>query len=272
MNKSYLLLAFLTVFSITTIAQEADTSQVKKEKMYTVLGNSWKVTKYEDGTKIIEWEEEKEDYTPKIRNKRSKFHYNFLEAEVGINLYPIDKGAPQVKPWGSWFVGLHSVGTWKLSKNFHLRSTMGVEWYNFKFEDRNIIAVKNPDGLDFVDFDQLPNGPEGTPTKSKISASYASISLVPTIRTNDGNFRFGVGGYAGLRLGGRGKYVYDDADGSKQKSYTKSNMYFENFRYGLRSEIGVGDVTFFFNYDLNDLFQPGLGPELQAMSFGIRLD
>jgi len=61
-------------------------------------------------------------------------------------------------------------------------------------------------------------------------------------------------------------------DGDKQKVFTKSNMYVENFRYGLRGEIGVGDVTFFFNYDLNDLFQPGLGPELQAISFGLRVD
>ncbi|MCS5490169.1 PorT family protein [Algoriphagus limi] len=272
MQKRFLLLTFITLFSSIAMAQEADTSGVKKEKVYTVLGNSWKVTKYDDGTKVIEWEEDDKDDSPKINHKRSKFHYNFLESEVGINIYPTDKGAPQVKPWGSWFVALHSTGTWKVSKNFHLRSTMGVDWYNFKFEERNIIAVKNPGGLAFVDFDQLPDGPEGTPTKSKISASYASISLVPTIRTNNGNFRFGAGAYAGLRLGGRGKYVYDDLDGEKQKVFTKSNMYAENFRYGLRGEIGVGDVTFFFNYDLNDLFQPGLGPELQAMSFGIRLD
>jgi hypothetical protein len=49
-------------------------------------------------------------------------------------------------------------------------------------------------------------------------------------------------------------------------------MYVNNVRYGLRSEIGVGSVTMFFNYDLNDLFEPGKGPELQAMSFGIILN
>jgi hypothetical protein len=95
---------------------------------------------------------------------------------------------------------------------------------------------------------------------------------MPTLRSNDGNLRFGAGAYAGLRIGGRGKFVYDDVDGNQRKQFEKSNMYVENLRYGLRSEIGVGDVTFFFNYDLNELFQPGLGPELQAMSFGIYLD
>ena len=171
-----------------------------------------------------------------------------------------------MKPWGSWYVALNSTGTWKPSKNFHLKSSIGVSWYNFKFEDKNQIAVKTPDGLDFQEFI------EGTGTKSKISASYANFTLVPTIRSNDGNFRFGAGGYAGLRIGGRGKFVYDDENGDKKKQYENSNMYVENFRYGLRSEIGIGDVTLFFNYDLNDLFQAGKGPEFQAMSFGIYLN
>lgn len=275
MKKINLLIAFFSLLSLGVYAQSSDTSKVaEREKTYTIFGKSWKVIQYEDGTKVYEWEEESRDYTEVYSSKKkaTKFDYNFLESEVGINIYPNDKGAPQVKPWGSWFVSLQSVGTWKPSKNFHLRSTLGVSWYNFKFDDESIIAVKNPDGLDFVNFDELPDGPEGTPTKSKISASYATLTIIPTVRTNNGNFRFGAGGYAGYRIGGRGKYVYDDLDGDKQKEYTKSNMYVENFRYGLRGEIGIADVTFFFNYDLNDLFQPGLGPELQAMSFGLRVN
>ena len=64
--------------------------------------------------------------------------------------------------------------------------------------------------------------------------------------------------------------MYDDADGEQNKLYEKSNMYIENLRYGLRGEIGVGkEIDLFFNYDLNDLFQPGKGPEMQAMSFGV---
>lgn len=276
MRKLPLFILALVIFASGTFAQSQDTTKkVEKTLDYTIMGKSWTVTKYADGTKLIEWEEDNQydnDSEKYIRKSTNKFYYNFLESEIGLSMYPNDKGAPQVKPWGSWYVSLHSVGTWKASKNFHLRSTLGVNWYNFKFEDRGTIAVRNPDGLDFVNFEDLPNGPEGVPTKSKISASYATLTLVPTFRTNDGNFRIGAGGYAGFRLGGRGKYVYDDLDGDKQKVFTKSNMYVENFRYGLRGEVGVGDVTFFFNYDLNDLFQPGFGPELQAISFGLRVD
>ncbi len=272
MKKTTLTTVFLVLFALEGFAQGTDSvKSVTKEKQYTILGKSWNVIKYEDGSKSYEWEIDHEQYHNYHSEKSSRFKYNFLEAEVGINVWPVDKGAPQVKPWGSWFVSLQSVGTWKASKNFHLRSTLGVSWYNFKFEDENIVAVKTPDGLEFVDYTEVINDPNADPIKSKISASYATLTVVPTLRTSNGKMRFGTGGYAGYRLGGRGKFVYE-SDGDKKKDFTKSNMYVENFRYGVRSEIGIGDVTLFFNYDLNDLFQAGKGPELQAMSFGIRVD
>ncbi|WP_111672064.1 hypothetical protein [Algoriphagus litoralis] len=258
-------LLFLLVLS-PVLAQEKTAMEGEKTKMYTVLGKTWQVTKYSDGSKTYEWEVEDIDYTNYESHKSSNFSYNFLESEIGINIWPSDEGAPAVKPWGSWYVALNSTGTWKASKNFHFKSSLGVSWYNFKFENRDIIAVKTPDGLEFQEFDQ------GIGTKSKISASFVNLTLMPTLRTNDGNLRFGAGAYAGLRVGGRGKFVYDDAEGNQRKQFEKSNMYVENLRYGLRSEVGVGDVTFFFNYDLNDLFQPGKGPEFQAMSFGVYID
>jgi hypothetical protein len=271
MKKFNLTAVFLLLFAGGVFAQDNDsTKSIKMEKEYTIMGKSWKVIKYEDGSKSYEWELDNGQYVHYHSEKSSKFQYNFLETEVGINIWPADKGAPQVKPWGSWFVSLQSVGTWKASKNFHLRSTLGVSWYNFKFEDRSIFAVKTPDGLEFVDYNQVINDPNAEPIKSKISASYAMLTVIPTVHTSNGKMRFGAGAYAGYRLGGRGKFVYE-SDGEKEKNFTKSNMYVENFRYGVRSEIGIGEVTLFFNYDLNDLFQVNKGPELQAMSFGLRV-
>jgi hypothetical protein len=258
----------MTLLSFSLSAQEKTAMEGEKTKVYTILGKSWQVTKYSDGSKVYEWEEEENDpdfnQIPKTTN--SKFSTSFVESEVGINIWPMDKGAPDVKPWGSWYVALNTTGTWKASRNFHLKSALGVNWYNFKFENRDLIAVKTPGGIEFEEFTG------GIGTKSKISASFVNLTLVPTLLTNDGNLRFGVGGYAGLRVGGRGKFVYNDTEGNSRTQFEKSNLFVNNVRYGLRSEIGVGDVTFFFNYDLNELFEAGKGPELQAMSFGILID
>ncbi|WP_075352487.1 hypothetical protein [Algoriphagus marinus] len=261
MNRLVLITAvfFMSIGSLA--AQSADSSNVKKKKDYTVFGKTWYYEKYNDGTSS--WQFETEEHNNYVsNNKPSKFSSD-LEVDLGLNLWSPTDNAPQVKPWGSWNVNLNMVGTYKASKNFHLKTGIGASFYNFKLEDTDLIAVKTPSGISFEEFT------EGRGTKSKISASYANISLVPTILTNDGKLRLGIGGYAGVRLGGRGKFVYDDASGDQQKIFEKSNMYASNFRYGGRAELGVGDFDLFFNYDFNELFESGKGPKLNAISFGV---
>lgn len=252
-------LFFISLGSLT--AQNTDSTEVKKKKVYTILGNTWYYEKYTDGTFSLEMKAQ--DFAEyDSSHKQSKFSTD-MEVDLGLNLWTPTANAPQVKPWGSWNVNLNMVGTYKATKNLHLKTGLGVSWYNFKLEDTDLIAVKNPEGITFEEF------AEGKGTKSKISASYANLSLVPTLLTNDGNLRLGIGGYAGLRLGGRGKFVYDDDSGNKQKIFEKSNMYASNVRYGVRAEIGVNDFNLFLNYDLNDVFETEKGPKLNAISFGM---
>ncbi|MBN7815362.1 hypothetical protein [Algoriphagus pacificus] len=263
--KNQLILLILFVFSLSTaFAQnEPDTVIYTKDKIIKVFGNTWKYTKNEEGKWILEVEED-DEIQVKERYKTRKFRAD-LNTELGINLVNPTTEMPAVKPWGSWYYAINMEGTYKPARNFHLISSLGVSWYNFKLEDTNLIAVKNPDGIVWEEFEP------GTGTKSKISASYVNLTVVPTILTNNQKLRLGLGGYAGLRVGGRGKFVYDDENGDKTKVFEKSNMYIENFRYGARGEVGIGDVTLFFNYDLNDLFQENLGPKVNAMSFGVTI-
>lgn len=259
-----LLLLFCLGLSQTFAQDKPDTVIYTKSKVIQVFGNTWSYTQNDDGKWILEFEDTGEVEIIEKNYKPSKFTMN-LESELGINVVNPTGRMPAVKPWGSWYYAINATGTTKISKNFHLKSSIGVNWYNFKLEDRSLIAVKTPDGVVWEEFT------EGVGTKSKISASYVNITLVPTVLTNNQKLSLGLGGYIGGRIGGRGKFVYDDANGNKQKQFEKSNMYVENFRYGLRAEIGVGDVTLFYNYDLNNLFQTALGPEVKAMSFGVTI-
>lgn len=243
-------------------SSEPDTIIYTKDKVIKVFGNSWSYNKTEDGKWVLDFEEGNE-YDVQIKKRKNSFRAGFSN-DIGINIWPIDSDAPQVKPWGSWNVALNLSGIQSLGRNFEIKTTAGVSWYNFKLEDTNTIAVKTPGGLEFQEFSG-----NGVGTKSKISASYANITILPTIKTSNQKLRLGVGGYAGYRIGGRGKFVYNDENGDKQKLFEKSNMYVENFRYGLRAEVGVGSINFYVNYDLNDLFQENLGPQVQAISFGI---
>jgi hypothetical protein len=83
-------------------------------------------------------------------------------------------------------------------------------------------------------------------------------------------FRFGLGGYAGYRLGSKTKYVFTD-EGSKRKLKDRDNYHLNNWRYGLRMQIGYRGIDLFANYDLNELFISNRGPALNAFSFGVIL-
>lgn len=264
--KTRLLPLLLFILSLTSVfaQQEPDTVIYTKSKVITVFGNTWSYSQKEDGKWLLEYEDSDQVQIKNINYKPGKFSMN-LESELGINMVTPTGRMPEVKPWGSWYYAINAVGTTKLSKNFHIKSNIGINWYNFKLEDRSLIAVKTPDGVVWEEFT------DGIGTKSKISASYLNFTLVPTVLTNNQKLSLGLGGYVGVRIGGRGKFVYDDENGNKQKLFEKSNMYVDNLRYGLRAEFGVGDVILFYNYDLNNLFQTNLGPEVTAMSFGVTI-
>jgi hypothetical protein len=98
------------------------------------------------------------------------------------------------------------------------------------------------------------------------------------LKVNLGKTEEGVslaaGPYVGYRLGGRSKFVYEGSGNlehlRKESSKVNTGLYLENLRYGLRGEIGIGkNLTFFSTYDLNEFFQPGKGPALNPITFGI---
>ena len=223
------LLFFVLCLSQAFAQGEPDTVIYTKSKVISVFGNTWTYQKNGDGKWILDIEENDEVKIKDI-SVRNRFTVG-IDSELGITQVTPSDIMPTVKPWGSWYYALNLTGKTVVSKNFHLYSTLGVNWYNFKLEDRSLIAVKKPEGIVWEEFSGT-----GTGTKSKISASYLNFTLVPTLLTNNQKLRLGLGGYAGVRIGGRGKYVYDDENDNKQKQFEKSNMYSENFRYGARAE------------------------------------
>ena len=209
---------------------------------------------------------------------RTSQSFNF---DLGTNNYledgkfPDANNAPySVRPWGSWYVSLASIQRTRLGSKFFLEWGVGMSWYTFKFQKDNILIVKDNDGTHFVEDTR-----DVDYEKSKLSASFVQASLVPIVdfgghsrktRMWDGwnnAFRFGLGPYIGYRVSSHSKIVYDDGD--KQKDKQTDSFYLNNFRYGLRLQVGYRSTDLFFNYDLNELFAEGKGPKLNAFSFGV---
>ncbi len=263
MKKLLLILSIGLLCVSLTMAQEENKpdKEVIKSSDFKLFGGEWHYEKYDNKT----WSMTAYDGDIDIEGRKKRRYERSLNFDLGINTWVEMDAAPQIKPWGSWIVGINYQHQYKLGKNFSLNPSLGVNWYNFKFEDRDLIALRSPEGIVFDQFE------DGSGIKSKITSSYLNLSFIPTFHSNNGKFSLGVGPFAGLRLGGRGKFVFEDEAGSRNKTFQRANMFANEFRYGARLALGVGNTNFFFNYDLNEYFEKDKGPRVNAISFGIVL-
>lgn len=273
--KKYLIFPLILIFISLRGFAQTDTEEQEKESppkkavtVFSIFDTRVEVTRNEEGRRVYEIysnskvyeDEELEKYVNKRRS-----HSTDMQFDLGINQWIGNGDAPEVRAWGSWNPAINFDYTYRPGNNFRLKTMIGVSWYNFKFEDRNLQALRGEDQIVFEDF-ALGGG-----TKSKISASYANLALIPTFTTGNGKIRIGAGPYVGTRLGGRGKFVYNNEQGRKVKEFLRTNLYYNNFRYGARLEVGVANVDLFLNYDLNEMFQADRGPQVNTISFGVIL-
>ncbi|MEP1631848.1 MAG: hypothetical protein ABJJ97_06635 [Ekhidna sp.] len=254
-----------------------------------------------DPDEVDDWDEDDWGDRRKVtyeteRRDRTTHHFN---VDIGLNNWLDDGSFPEgnspytVKSFGSWYVGLNSTNRTWVGGPIFLEWGLGINWYNWKLEDADYIIQE---GSEAVEFNLAPTTQNGS--KSKLTASFINATVVPMFDFSRGRrkitsiesggvrikrysrkgFRFGVGGYAGYRIGSHTKYKYKE-DGDREKDKERDNFFLENFRYGLRAQVGWKGVELFANYDLNEVFSPNRGPlnangqnaKLNAISFGITL-
>ena len=210
------------------------------------------------------------------KEKKDPSFRTFFSGDLGINNYFEDGGIPgpgapyAVKGWGSWNVGLNWLASQKMDEGLYWDFGLGVQWYNFKFENASMQAQTSESGVEFI------NRTDVDGFKSKVSASYltALTMLKYDFAKKNGKgregLRVGIGPYAGYRLGGRSKFVYRELGGSgRTKEKEPAGTYLSNFRYGLRGEVGFRSVTFFTTYDFNPLFHKDVQPSVSPITFGL---
>lgn len=202
--------------------------------------------------------------------------FNF---DLGTNNYLEDGDFPgsdklySVRPWGSWYIGFSSVQSTRIARKFFLQWSLGMNWYNFKFENDDVKLIKTDDGIVFAQDDR-----DADFIKSKLTASYINAALIPMLDFGDNGrkhrfwensnaFRIGVGPYIGYRVGSHTKQVYND--GGREKDKNRDSLHLNNFRYGARLQVGFRSTDLFFNYDISELFATDKGPKLNAFSFGV---
>jgi hypothetical protein len=217
------------------------------------------------------------------RKSHRKRTYSSFNVDLGTNNYLSNGSFPDqsnsvyaVRPWGSWYVGLNSIQRTRIANKFFIEWGGGVSWYNFKFQNDKAQLTKDDNGIYFN-----PDSRDFNFTKSKLTVAYVNVSLIPMLDfggnshkpglfsgRNARSFRIGAGPYAGYRIDSYTKQVYEK-DGDTKKEHNHNAYFLNNIRYGARVQLGIGSTDFFFNYDMNDLFVSGKGPQLNAFSFGV---
>lgn len=233
----------------------------------------------------VVWDDDDDNEWRSNRTYRSKRTRHSFNIDLGLNNYLQNGKFPDetnalytARPWGSWYLGLTSVQHTPVAGKLFIEWGLGMSWYTFKFENDNVVMSKDENGVVFAeDLDPARNY-----SKSKLSMSFVNAYFIPMLDfggrgdktrfwdSNGSKFRIGIGPYAGYRIGSHSKVIYKE-DGDKEKDKNKDNFYLQNFRYGVRVQLGIRSTDLFFNYDLNELFttsQPN-NPKLNAFSFGI---
>lgn len=206
-----------------------------------------------------------------------------IPIDFGLNNYFQDgnfgetpTGQPyELRSWGSRYFAFGTMFKTQIGgRKSPLLIQYGLEasWNNFMFSGDNY-ALETSNGVEFPEY-------ETSLDKSKLTAAYVNIPLMIHLdfaENDKRGLKLAFGGYAGYRVGGYTKIVYHE-NGDRQKDKEHSNFRLNDWRYGVRAEIGIGEDKFdsglrlFFNYDLNTLFVENSNlPKLNAFSFGVRL-
>lgn len=188
-----------------------------------------------------------------------------------------------LKPINSNFVGLIWNHTTYLKGPLYLDWGIGLNWYNFKFE--NAATRLDPSGGQVNFFEDLNIN---SARKSKLKVTYLNFNMVPVFDFGKGKrlvrqfddddvrvaisarrgFRFGIGPYASLKLSQKAKYKYSNDQGN-QKDKDKGGFLINNFKWGLRAQLGINRFDMFVTYDMTPLFEDGRGPDLNPIVIGI---
>ncbi|AFM04903.1 hypothetical protein Fleli_2538 [Bernardetia litoralis DSM 6794] len=231
-----------------------------------------------NGIRIERDDDDKED-----RKRFWKRTHHQIPIDFGLTNYFQDgnfgetpTGKPyELRSWGSRYFAFGTMFKTQIGgQKSPLLIQYGLEasWNNFMFTGDNY-TLETSNGVEFPEY-------EYDLDKSKLTAAYVNLPVMIHLdfaEKNKKSLKLAFGGYAGYRVGSYTKIVYHE-NGDRQKDKEHSNFRLNDWRYGVRAEIGIGEDKFdsglrlFFNYDINTLFTDNSNlPKLNAFSFGIKL-
>jgi hypothetical protein len=205
-------------------------------------------------------------------------HNHDIDFSMGLNNYlnsnnqfpDTDNKNFALDPLTSWTYGIHSNHKISVTPFVKFNFQMGLLWNNFALSDNKYQITKGDEQLMLVDSD-ITRPDINSTTRSKLNITYLNFNLIPMFHFGKSSnaFRIGAGPYGSYRIASKSKFKYND-DG---KDVVKNNFHINNWKYGLKAQVGWKGVDLFATYDLSPIFIEDRGPEadypLRAISFGV---
>ncbi|MFN3753396.1 hypothetical protein [Flavobacterium sp.] len=180
--------------------------------------------------------------------------------------------------WGSHFYEWGTTWNTRLLKNdnlLHLKYGMSVMYNNLRPTDNRLFVV-----------DGNQTNLETSPVNlkdSRLRNVYVTVPLhlefdftkskdkdgKKIFRTHE-SVRFGIGGYAGVRVKSKQKTKYE-LDGNDFYIKEKGDFNANDFIYGVSTYLGYGETSIYLKYDLNPLFKDNAIKQ-NNISLGVRFD
>lgn len=211
------------------------------------------------------WNNDNDNNNNNDNNRRNRYRsYTGTDFgfDIGTNIMIPKTGSfsgtlYELNPLRSTYIALSFMNRINFGRYARARVGLEVSWYNFSFE-KDVLLTMGNSGLELaLDANGL--------RKSKLAATYLNLPFSIEVGRRWG-LTFGVGGYVGYRVASWTKAV--TTTGGKIKDH--DSYFLNNFRYGIRTQLGLGWAKIFANYDLNALFVKDKAPEMNALSVGFR--
>jgi hypothetical protein len=226
----------------------------------------------------VNWNWSKNDSIRKTRSER-RTTSQFVFA-AGVNNLVTDKAVAHsdYRYWGSHFYEWGFTSNTRLFKNdnlLHLKYGMSLMYNNLRPTDNRLFVVNgsqtnletSPVNLKDSRFRNVyltvPLHLEFDFTKSKDKEGKKMF------RTHE-SVRFGIGGYAGVRVKSKQKLCYE-LDGNDVSVKEKGDFNANDFIYGVSTYIGFKETSIYLKYDLNPLFKDNAIKQ-NNISLGVRFD
>lgn len=217
------------------------------------------------------------DSIAKVPERRTTSQFVFA---AGVNNVVTDGSVANsdFRYWGSHFYEWGVTANTRLFKNdnlLHLKYGLSLMYNNLRATDNRYFVV-NGDQTDLVESpihledSRFRNVYITTPLHLEFDFTKAKDKDGKKIFRTHESVRFGIGGYAGVRVKSKQILKYEDG-GRDVTQKTKGNFNANDFIYGVSTYLGYGATSLYMKYDLSPLFKDNAIKQ-NNISLGVRFD